>query len=153
MPPSLRSTVLVAGSLAGILAASAPGAASGLVRVRQHDGSTAQYPHASIVASGPHDLRIGSPDRRDALLVASSGCSSAGAMRTCSLASVRLLRAGHVYPLTLRTGSEVFNAAATSRPEAGAAGSVPGHGVVVHAVTARGTTIDVRGTIDGGAHA
>jgi hypothetical protein len=93
-------------------------------------------------------LRITSADRRGTLVVTKGACSFLGELERCLPYRIVLDQSGVKRPIDFERGTEYLNRTDSPQMLPYSTMHVPPHGIVLSLVTAHGTSITVRGTVD-----
>jgi hypothetical protein len=142
----IRKSVSLACALA-FMAAPSAAQAKGAARIEKSDGAVREY-SVSINMVGRQGVRITSADGRGTLVVAKAACSFAGELERCFPYRVVLDQYGKKRPIDFRRGIEYMNPTNAVQELPRSSKTLPPHGLLLFLVTAHGTYITVRGTID-----
>ena len=145
----VRLRLCAAAGVAMILATVAAASAMGTVEIHHADGTASVYPGASVAFGGTR-LHVRSPDRKGTLVIERAACSHQGPILMCLPTRVALRQHGMSRLMSLESGTIYLNF--TNVPQALSYSSrhLPPHGILLSLHTARGTLINVDGTIDSG---
>ncbi len=148
MRPSPRKVVAIACALA--LASAVPAAlAKGTTRIQESDGAIRDYADVSIRVIDHRAVHVTSADGRDTLEVSKGACTYAGELERCLPYRIVLDKSGTRHEISFRRGTEYVNRSDEPHQLPRSSMEVPPHGILLSLLTARGTYITVRGTIDG----
>ncbi|HVR47342.1 MAG TPA: hypothetical protein VMT95_12005 [Candidatus Binatia bacterium] len=142
---SAAAATLALASATGLTAA--PAQAMGTVTIQQPNGARNTY-HDAVIKVIHNALFITSADGKGTLVINRAACAYQGAVLVCFVTSATLVQAGKTSPLDFRNGTVYVNM--TDQPQALARSTmkVPAKGIVSSFTTARGTYVNMIGSID-----
>jgi hypothetical protein len=121
--------------------------AKGIARIAQSDGVVREY-RVSVHVVDHRAVRIISADGRGTLVIGKAACSYAGELERCLPYSIELDQLGKKHNIAFERGTEYLNRTGTVQQLPFSSQHVPPHGLLLLVLTAHGTYITVRGTID-----
>jgi len=122
--------------------------AKGIARVQESDGTVRMY-DVSLEVIDHRAVHIISADKKGTLIIGKAACSYAGEIERCLPYRIELDQFGRRHEIAFERGTEYLNRTATAQQLPMSSDHVPPHGILLVLLTARGTYITVRGTIDG----
>ena len=144
-----RLRIGVAAGAAMILTTVAGAFGMGTVTIHRADGTSSTYRGASVTIAGT-SLRVRSPDHKGVLVIDRAACSHQGAVLMCLPTRVVLRQHGLARVMSLESGTVYFNFTGVPQQLNYSSQRLRPHGVLLSLHTARGTLINVDGTLDGG---
>ena len=141
---------LIAGSCSALVAlASLPAAATGTVRIVQHDGSAKVYRDVAIRVK-PWALALTSADGQGTFVIGKASCTKVDALLRCLPYDATLLQHGESHHIPLTSGTVWINPTQEPQPLSYSSAHLPGHGILMSLQTKAGTYVTLTGTIDEG---
>jgi hypothetical protein len=121
--------------------------AHGIARVEQSDGVSHEY-RVSLHVIDHRAVRVTSADGRGTLVIGKGACSYSGELERCLPYRIVLDQAGTKRAIDFQRGTEYLNRTDSAQQLPLSSERVPAHGLLLLLLTAHGTYITVRGTID-----
>jgi hypothetical protein len=124
-----------------------PAAATGTVRIQQHDGSVTNYRGVMLKI---HDktLTLISADKISTVVIGDADCAHEGTIVRCTGGDFTLLQQGDRRKLPFRTANFYVNLTDTDAPMPLSTTKLPAHSVMFAVQTAKGTEITGQGKLD-----
>jgi hypothetical protein len=139
----------VAAAAVAVALTTAPACAAGTVNIHHYDGATDVYSGAVIAIVGK-TLHVRSPDHRGTIVIERAACTHEGSILVCLPTSMLLRQHGYSRTIDVQTGTIYYNLTADPQQLPYTSRHLAPHGILMSLRTARGTSINVDGTVDSG---